>query len=59
MFLTRAEEAYNQAKFYDQAKFGLIREAFKSPQLLLQFVLFRGAKDYREQKRYFADQAEN
>ena len=54
-FLTRAEKACNQAKFNDEAKFGLLREELKSDQLLLQFFLFRGAKDYEELKKYFAD----
>ena len=43
-FLTRADKLYSQAKFNEQAKFGLLRDSLKSDQMLLQFVLFRRAK---------------
>ena len=44
-FLTRADKLYSQAKFNDHAKFRLLRDSLKSDQMLLQFVLFRGAKN--------------
>ena len=47
-FLTRADVLYSQAKFNEQAKFGLLRDSLKSELILLQFVLFRGAKSYNE-----------
>ena len=43
-FLTRADKLYSEAKFNEQAKFGLLRDSLKSDQMLLQFVLSRGAK---------------
>ncbi len=58
-FLVKAEKAYNRAKFNEQAKYGLLIEALKSDQLLLQFVLLRGAKSYDEVKKYCTDYAEN
>ncbi len=58
-FLPRAEKAYNQAKFNDLAKFGLLRETMKYDQLLLQVVPFRGAKYYEELKKCCADYADN
>ncbi len=58
-FLTRVEIAYNQAEFNEHAKFGMLREALKTDQLLLQFVLFRGTKDYEEVKQYCTDYADN
>ena len=47
-FLSKADKAYSQARFIERAKFGLLRESLKGDQLLLQFVLFRGAKYYEE-----------
>ena len=47
-FLTRADKLYSQAKFNQQAKFGVVRDALKSDEVLLKFVLFRGAKSYSE-----------
>ncbi len=58
-FLTREEKADKQANFNDQAKFGMFHEALKSDLLLLQFMLFRGAKDYEELKSYYADDTVN
>ena len=46
--LTRAANLHSQAKFNEQAKFGLLRDSRKSDQMLLQFVRFRGAKSYNE-----------
>ena len=59
VFLTKAEKIYNQAKFNAQAKYGLLREALKGDSNLLQFVLFRGAKNYDEVKKYCLDYADN
>ena len=47
-FRTRAYNLYSQAKFNDQAKSGLLRDSSKSGQILLEFVLFRGARKYNE-----------
>ena len=58
-FITKAEKAYNQAKFNDSAKFGLLREALNGDHMLLQFVLFRGAKDYISVKKACLEFAEN
>ena len=50
-FVTRADKLYLQAKFNGRAKFRLLRDSLKSDQMLLQFVLFRGAKNYNEMKQ--------
>ena len=57
--LTRADKLYSQAKFNDQAKFGLLRDSLKSDQMLLQFVLFRGAKNYDEIKQACVEYSDN
>ena len=44
----KAIKLYKEAKFNDQAKFGLIREAFKSDQGMLQFVFLRKADTYEK-----------
>lgn len=46
--LTEAEKFYNQAKFNGEANFCLSRGVLKGGQMLRQFILFRGAKDYEE-----------
>ena len=43
-FLTRANKIYSQAKFKNQAKFGLLRDFLKSDLMLLQFALSREQK---------------
>ena len=58
-FFNKADKLYTQAKFNDQAKFGLIREAIKADQTLLQFVLIRGAKTYDDVKKACLEYAEN
>ena len=42
-FFVKASELYKEAKFNDRAKFGLIREAIKFDQGILQFVFLRKA----------------
>jgi len=41
-FLVRDDKAYTQAKFNDEKHFGLLRDALKTDQMWLQFVLYRG-----------------
>ena len=48
----RADKLYSQAKFNDQAKFGLLRDSLKSDQMLLQFVLFRERKIIMRSSKY-------
>ena len=40
-FVLKSRKLYKEAKFNDQAKFGLIREAIKFGQGMLQFVFLR------------------
>ena len=58
-FLTRADKLYSQAKFNDRANFGLLRGSLKSDQMLLQFVLFSGAKNYDEIKQACIEYSDN
>ena len=44
----KASKLYKEAKFNDQAKFGLILEAIKSDQGMLQFVFLRKADTYEK-----------
>ena len=59
VFLTKAEIIHKQAKFNAQAKYVLLREALQGDYNLLQFVLFRGAKNYDEVKKYCLEYAGN
>ena len=47
---TRADNLYSQAKFNEEANFGLLQNFLKSDQILQQFVLFKGAKSHDEIK---------
>ena len=58
-FLTKADKFYSQAKFNERAKFGLLRDSLKSDEMLLQFVLFRGAKSYNEIKQACIEYSDN
>ena len=58
-FVIRADKLYSQAKFNGQAKFGLLRDSLKSDQMLLQFLLFRGAKSYNEIKQACTEYSDN
>ena len=58
-FLTRADKLYSLAKFKEQANFGLLRDSLKSEQILLQFVLFRGAKSYKQIKQACIEYSDN
>lgn len=49
-FFMKEDKLYTKAKFNDQGKFGLIREAIKDDETLLQFIIFRGCKNYAEVK---------
>ena len=56
---SKAEKVYNQAEFNNQAKYGSLRETLRSDLNLLQFVLFRGAKDNCNVKKYCLEYADN
>jgi len=58
-FIARADKLYTRAKFDERSKLGLIREALKTDQVMLQYVLFRGTKDYLTTKDACLEYAEN
>jgi len=58
-FIAKADKLYTKAKFNGVSKLGLIREALKTDQMMLQFVLLRGAKDYQSVKDTCLEYAEN
>ena len=49
-FFTRDDKLYWEGKFYGKSKFGFLRDALKSDQILLLFVLFKGEKSCNEIK---------
>lgn len=49
-FIAKADKLYTKAKFDEESKLGLIREALKTDPVMLQFVLFQGVKDYQATK---------
>ena len=67
-FFVKATKLYKEAKFNDQAKFGLTREAIKSDQAMLQLLFLRKADVYKKvredfsnmpvTRRFFASQGE-
>ena len=58
-FFVKASKLYKEAKFNDQAKFGLIREAIKSDQGMLQFVFLRKADTYEKVRETCLEYADN
>ena len=58
-FLSRADKAYNQAKVVENVKFELLRDALKFDQMLFQFVLFLGSRNYPGIKKPCLEYAEN
>ena len=58
-FFVKASKLYKLAKFNDQAKFGLVREAIKSNQVMLQFVFLRKADTYEKVKETCLEYADN
>ena len=58
-FFVKASKLYKEAKFNDQAKFGLIREAIKSDQGMLQFVFLRKADTYEKVRENCLEYADN
>ena len=56
---SKAEKVYNQAEFNNHAKYGSLREALRGDLNLLQFVLFRGAKENCDVKKYCLEYADN
>ena len=57
--LVKASKLYKEAKFKDQAKFGLIREAIKSDQGMFHFVLLRKADTYEKVRRNCLEYSDN
>ena len=55
----KPSKIYKEAKFNDRAKFGLIREIFKSDQGMLQFVSLKEADMYEEVKETCLEYADN
>ena len=53
-FFVKASKLYKEAKFDDQAKFRLIREAIKSDQGMLQFLFLRKANTYKKVRELFS-----
>ena len=58
-FFVKASKLYKEAKFNDQAKFGLIREAIKSDQGMLQFVFLRKADTFEKVSETCLEYADN
>ena len=58
-FFVKASKLCKEAKFNDQAKFWLIREAIKSDQGMLQFVLLRKADVYEKVRENCLEYADN
>ena len=58
-FFVKASKLYKEAKFNEQAKFGLIREAIKSDQGMLQFVFLRKADTYEKVRETCLEYAYN
>ena len=58
-FLPRADKVYNQAKVGENVKFKLLRDVLKSDQMLFQFMLFRGSKNYKGIKKACLKYAKN
>ena len=50
---------YKEAKFNDQAKFGLVREAIKSDEGMLQFVFWRKTDMYEKVREICLEYADN
>ena len=55
----KASKLYKSAKFNDQAKFGLIREATNSDQSMLQFVFSRTVDAYKKARETCLEYADN
>ena len=55
----KASKLCKVAKFNDQTKFGLIREAIKSDQGMLQFVFLRKAYTYEKVRETCLEYADN
>ncbi len=59
LFLSRTVNVYNQAKVGENIKFELLRDSLKSEQMVFQFVLFRGSKNYEDIKKGCLEYAKN
>ena len=59
LFIEKADRAYREAKFNNESKLGLIREAINGNGMLMQFALLRGARDYDSFKNACLEFAEN
>ena len=57
VFYVKANKLYKEAKFNDQANFGLIREATKSDQVVLQFLALKKADTVLRDELYPLDVA--
>ncbi len=55
----RASKLYNEARFNEGTKHGMIMEAIQSDQSLLQFVLLRKANTFEEVKETCLEYAEH
>ena len=58
-FFVKASRLYKEAKFNDQAKFGLVREAIKSDQGKSQIVFLRKADTYEKVRGTCLEYADN
>ena len=58
-FLLKPSKLYKEAKFNYQANFGLIREAIRSDQGLLQFAFLRKADAYEQVRGNCDEYADN
>ena len=58
-FVEDADRLYKEAKFNEEAKLGLFRDAIKGNPVLLQFAMLRGATSYEEVKQACLEFAEN
>ena len=58
-FFVKASKLYREAKFNDQAKFGLIREAIKSDQGMSQFAFWRKADNFERVRETCLEYADN
>lgn len=58
-FWTRAEKVYEQDMYNGKDKFGPLREALKVDPIIVQLILFRGAKNYEYVKKYCLEYANN